>query len=221
MVPVDVEQDRDLGREVKELGPRVEGGGGVLVALEDEFPARSPARRGPEVPRRRPQAKAGVALRLAQDVGDQGGGGGLPVRPADRDPQAVPGELAPELGLAYDAQAHAPGGRGLDIVLAHLVSLYHQVGPTPARQVLLRVPVDPGDPGGGQEICRRRIGFLVRSRHLVAQLLRHQGQAGDGRAADADEVDPHQGRATFRRSETTASAACGRPSRRMAWIIAR
>src|SRR5205823_8701947 len=64
-----------LGREVQELGPRIEDRRGVFVTLEDELPAATPGRRGAKVLDGHAQPEARVAAGGAQDPGDQAGGG--------------------------------------------------------------------------------------------------------------------------------------------------
>ncbi len=222
VIPIDVGEHRQLRREVKELGPRIEDRGGVLVALEDELPAAAPGRRGAEVARGHAQAEPGVAPGHPEDPGDQAGGRRLPRRAGHHDAKAVRGQLAPVLGLADEADLVPSRRLGFRIAVAHLVPLDHEVRLPPAHDVTSRVTVDPLDAGLRQHVGRRRIGVLVRAGDLVAELFGNERQPRDRVPADADEVDSHQWRrAASWRSLTTSSAAYGRPNPRMASTILR
>ena len=222
VVPIDVGEHRQLRREMKKLGPRIEDGGRVLVALEDELPPAAPGRRGAKVARGHAQAEPRVATGAAEDPGDQARGRGLPRRAGDHDAKAVRRQLAPVLGLADEADMVLAGRFGFGIAVAHLVALDDEVGLAPARHVPGGVTVDPFDAGLGQQVGRRRIGILVGAGDLVAELFGNQRQPRDRVPADADEMDSHQWRrAAWWRSLTTSSAAYGRPNPRMASTIVR
>src|SRR4029077_19290733 len=100
-----------------------------------------------------------------------------------------------------------------------LVTLNDKVRLPPARQVGGGMAVDPLDAGLGQDVRRGWVGVLVRAGDLVAELLGDQGQAGDGVAADPDEVNPHHKQETASSRPATSSAACGRPRERMPLTI--
>ena len=105
------------------------------------------------------------------------------------------------------------------IALPHLVALNDQIGLPPAGQVAGGVAIDPFDPGPAQDLGGWRIGIFIGPGDIVAQLFGNQRQPGDGVAADADEVDAHQWRATPVIRSATSCAARGRPREPIAVTI--
>ena len=221
VIPVDVGQHRELRGEMQEFWSRIEHGRRVLVALENEFPTGSPGGRCPQVLDRHPEPEPRIAARASKDPSDQTGRGGFSSAARHHDPKALGSELTPVLGFADQADAEAPRRRRLGIVLADLVALHHEVGLAPAGRIARRVAVDPLDACVGQDVGGRWVRVLVRPGDLVAELLGDKRQSGNRVAADSDEVNPHQGCAAARSSETTSSAARGRPRVRMASTIVR
>ena len=185
VVPIDVGEHCQLRREMQELGPRIEDGRGVLVALEDELSPGTPGRRRAEVTRDHPEPEPWVASGDAQDPGDQAGGGRLSRRAGHHDAKAIGCQLAPVFGLTDEPNVMPARGLGLRIAVAHLVALDDQVGLPPAHDIPSRMAVDPLDSRPGQDLRGGRIGILVRPGHVVTELFGHERQPGDRVAADA------------------------------------
>ena len=219
VIPVDVREHRQLRCEVQKLRSTIEDRRSVLIALEDEFTPAAPGGGRSQIFRGHAQPKPGISTGAAQDPGDEAGGRRLTGRSRHHDPKAVGRQLTPVFRLADQPDVQPPGRLGFGIAFPHLVALNHQVRFSPSGHVARGVAVDPLDPSIRQDVRRRWIRVLVRAGDVVAKLLGHQRQPGDGITADADEVNPHQWRVTPSRRPATCAAAPGRPSDRMALTI--
>ena len=225
---------------MEELGAGVEGGGRVLVSLEDEGAALSrvsQASGGREVPGGGSQPEPRGAAGHLQHEGRQGRGGGLAVGPTDHRALSSLSESPVGLSLAEERQAPVPGRDQLRVAGLDLVPQHHQLGHPPAVEVGLVMVGAEGNARRLQGLGGGRIGVLIGAGDPEAQLLAAERQPRDRVAADAQEVQMRGGcrpaprrlvsqaqplwPASSARSAATSKAALGLAIEALALAIAR
>ena len=177
VVGVDVGDDRQHGLQIEE-------GGVALVGLRHQVVMATQPGVGAGAVQEAADDKGGVQAALRQDARHQAGGGGLAVGPGDRHAMVEAHELRQHLGAPHQGGAGGAGGDDLGVGLVDGAG--DDNGIHPLNLVRRVADEDPGaqllQPLGG------RVGPLVGTGYLVAQVQHDLGDTAHARAADTDEV---------------------------------
>lgn len=189
MVHLQVVQQGDFGEVVDELAAFVEERGVILVAFQDEPRRVGEPRALTQVGRDTADEERGIQSGALEHPGEQRRGGGLAVGAGD-DQRAFPAQKAflEQLRQGAITQLVLQHEFCLRIPARNRVADHHQI--RAMGEVGFRITRARNDPAGRQEGGHGRINdVLVGTGHGIAAFAQGDGNAGHGRAADANEMD--------------------------------
>src|ERR1700685_4080965 len=198
VIELNVGENQRVGKIVHELGPFIEKGRVVLVALDDERASLAQAKAGAEVFRDASNKEGRRPCRIAAasyfiNPGQHAGGGRLAVGSSNDQGLVAVGFRGPDELIMDDPRQRGKGhaliehGLYLNVATRNGISNNDEVGR--GLKVCFRKRLVDWDSQFAQQAGHGRIGGLVRTCDTMTPELEQSGKRGHGGTADSYEMD--------------------------------